>query len=371
MSRPLTNFIALMALTAFGLGVACGDDASETETNAASADGGAGGGTTTTDATGGHGGDGGFVPVGSGGSGGDMGCLTTEAEATQSPLDIVVLLDRSSSMSGNVWDSTVNALTQFFNSPGGPNISAAMSYFPAPGNAPECLPASYDPPHVPMSDLTVGANVLVTDLQAQTPSGDYTPTHGGLYGSLLFANDHQDANPDRVVIVVLASDGDPTSCDTDINNIASLAATALAYNGVKTFVIAIQGATLANLDAIAAAGGTMQALDVTQDITQFKAKMDEIRNQILACEFVIPEPSMGMEFDPTKVNVEYTPGNMGTPEQLPQAQDAQDCGTDPGWYYDNNVNPTKIILCPGSCDIVEMDPGAKINFVFGCPTVVN
>ena len=81
---------------------------------------------------------------------------------------------------------------------------------------------------------------------------------------------------------------------------------------MRTFVIAIQGSTIANLDQIAAAGGTMAAYDVTNDIMLFQQKMDE-RKDVLACEFVIPDPTSGT-FDPTKVNVEYTPGGNGTPE---------------------------------------------------------
>jgi hypothetical protein len=140
---------------------------------------------------------------------------------------------------------------------------------------------------------------------------------------------------------------------------------------VRTFVIAINGATVSNLDQIAAAGGTMQALDVTQDITQFQQKMDEIREAVLACEFLIPEPQMGEEFDPTKVNVKYTPGGSTTGENIPQADNAEDCGNDPGWYYDNPTAPTKITFCPATCATIQMDDGAKVDFVFGCPTEVN
>jgi hypothetical protein len=174
-----------------------------------------------------------------------------------------------------------------------------------------------------------------------------------------------------VVIVVLASDGDPTSCNTNIQDIASLADTALAYNGVRTFVIAIAGSTVANLDQIAAAGGTQAAFDVTNDITLFAQKMDEIRKEVLACELLIPDPGNGDEFDPTKVNVSYTPGDGSMAQDIPQAQDLDDCGGNPGWYYDNPAAPTKILLCPATCTTVQADDMAKVDFVFGCPTVLN
>ena len=161
-----------------------------------------------------------------------------------------------------------------------------------------------------------------------------------------------------MVIVVLASDGDPTSCNTSITDISALAARAYAYNGVRTFVIAIQGSTIANLDQIAAAGAFMAAYDVTNDIMLFQQKMDEDRKDVLACEFVIPDPTSGT-FDPTKVNVEYTPGGNGTPKNIPQASDAADCGNDPRWYYDNPAAPTKIIFCPASCALIQADDMAS------------
>jgi hypothetical protein len=39
-----------------------------------------------------------------------------------------------------------------------------------------------------------------------------------------------------------------------------------------------------------------------------------------------------------------------------------------GWYYDDNVNPTTIILCQASCDEVSGDPNGHIDILFGCAT---
>src|SRR5690606_18079613 len=153
--------------------------------------GGAGGEASTT-TTSGEGGAGGLSFVGSGGmgTGGEMGCLAEEAEATTSPLDIVVLLDRSGSMAGSLWNGSVSALTSFFQSPGGADISAAISYFPPPVETGVCQPGSYNPPHVPLTSLA-NPSALIDDMQLQDPGGDYTPTWGGLYGALLYANELQ------------------------------------------------------------------------------------------------------------------------------------------------------------------------------------
>jgi hypothetical protein len=65
---------------------------------------------------------------------------------------------------------------------------------------------------------------------------------------------------------------------------------------------------------------------------------------------------------------------MGDPMQtvqIPRADNYQDCGGMAGWYYDNNVKPTKIKLCPASCQKVQLDKQAKLDVAFGCAPIVN
>jgi len=328
-----------------------------------------GGDSTGIGGSGGQGGDfigntGGYQNQG----GGDI-CEATEAEALQKTLDMIVVLDRSGSMGGTKWTGSVNALTQFFNDPTSQGVWAGINFFPPVGAGDECDASTYNPLQVDLGELQAYAPTLISAMGSTAPSGG-TPTYGAMHGSLQVATGHQDANPDHVVIVVLASDGDPTSCDIDIDNISDLSLSAYNYNGVMTFAVAIQGASVANLNLIAQKGGSGQAFDVTSDISLFKQKMEEIRAQALGCEYLIPEPD-GDEFDPLALNVEYTAGGTTTPQDLPQADNAADCGGGPGWYYDNPTDPTKVILCPASCGQIEVDTGAKINLLFGCPTILN
>jgi len=39
-----------------------------------------------------------------------------------------------------------------------------------------------------------------------------------------------------------------------------------------------------------------------------------------------------------------------------------------GWYYDDDLDPQTIHLCPASCDLVSGDPHGKIDILFGCAT---
>lgn len=371
-SRSIFRFSAIALFAA-----ACGpsaadstDDNSNTTSN--------GGGNIADGGNGATGGDGagtndggnptGFMDGGNG-EGGAKQCLVESAEGKRKELDILVVLDRSGSMAGDLWEGSIDALTQFFEDPASDGVRAAVSFFPPQNGDDACAPSSYSPPLVPETVIPQDSGTLVTAMSATSPAGNATPIYGALYGSLQWATLHQDANPDRVVVVVLASDGDPTDCNTSIPAIAQIAATANAYNGVRTYVVAIQGATLANLDQIASAGGTMQALDVTNDISLFQQRMEEIRGEVLGCEFDIPEPE-GEEFDPLKLNIEYSPDGIQEPETIPQVANAQACGSDGGWYYDNPSAPTKILLCPTSCQDVQSQSTATITFAFGCPTVV-
>ncbi|MEZ4444398.1 MAG: VWA domain-containing protein [Polyangiaceae bacterium] len=369
-----TRSMTAWVVAAAGLWLlACGGG-SETTGGGGSTSSAGGAGSSTGGATGQGGGSsgvGGFHATGGGNAqGGGEGCLTSEAAAEESPLDLIVLLDRSASMAGPVWNGSVAALTTFFQSPGGASVSAGLEFFPPSGSEPQCQPSSYNPIAVPVADLATSSATLVSAVQSQSPAGAETPTWAALYGTLQFATNYQEQNADHVVVVVLASDGDPTACNTQVTDIADIASTALAYNGVRTFVVAIQGATLANLDQIAAAGGTGQAFDVTSDISLFSQKLDEIRAQVVACEFLIPEPGDGMDFDPTKLNVTYDPGGMGSPGDIPQVANLDACNGGDGWYYDNPNAPTKALLCPATCDTVQADGMAKVSFVFGCPTIV-
>ncbi|MFP6684915.1 MAG: VWA domain-containing protein, partial [Polyangiaceae bacterium] len=111
---------------------------------------------------------------------------------------------------------------------------------------------------------------------------------------------------------------------------------------------------------------------VTNDVTLFTQKMQEIRAQALGCEYDIPEPEDGEEeFDPTKLNVKYTPGGMGSAINIPKADNQGDCGSVHGWYYDDNINPSKVYLCPATCAMVQSDATALVELAFGCPTVNN
>lgn len=91
----------------------------------------------------------------------------------------------------------------------------------------------------------------------------------------------------------------------------------------------------------------------------------------VACLYEIPTPDSGT-VDPDAVNVEYLPqGDANNPQMIYRVDSYADCGTggQGGWHYDNNANPTRILLCPETCAAVRGDAQAVINVKFGCESV--
>jgi hypothetical protein len=92
-----------------------------------------------------------------------------------------------------------------------------------------------------------------------------------------------------------------------------------------------------------------------------------VQGATLSCEWDIPPAPENETFDKEKVNVEFTPGD-GESELLGKVAGQADCGTEPGWYFDNEDAPTVVRACPASCDVFAVDGAAAVSVVFGCET---
>jgi Mg-chelatase subunit ChlD len=366
--QPVFASLTLACLAASWWGCAKGTGEPTTDTSSSSSTS-----QSASSGSGGAGGTGGTEVTIDGGPDDDSGsCVSTSVAAEHIKLDIIFVIDQSASMSGPKWQGTTKALTTFFKDPASASIGAGLVYFPnhkAPTAT--CVPEDYKTLDVPINTLPVNSFLLTNSMPADA-TGNSTPTYGAVKGALMAATAYQDAHPTHKVTLVLATDGEPNACGaTTIDDIANLAKSARNYNGVLTYVIGVAGSSIANLDKIAAAGGTTAAYDITNDISLFSKKMEEIRSAALGCEFEIPPPPDSQVIDPDKVNFSYTPKGVGMSKVLLRADNLADCNNKPGWYFDSNGAPTKIILCPASCTTVQADTSAKISVLFGCKSQIN
>jgi hypothetical protein len=93
-----------------------------------------------------------------------------------------------------------------------------------------------------------------------------------------------------------------------------------------------------------------------------------IEGAMLSCEWDIPPVPDGERFDKELVNVEFT-GADGVALVVPKAESLDACADMPGWYFDDEEDPTVIRACPASCDQFQADASGKVKIVFGCKTV--
>lgn len=124
------------------------------------------------------------------------------------------------------------------------------------------------------------------------------------------------------------------------------------------------------IDLVALTGGIFGNL-CEQD---FGPIFDQVSTEVvsgaaLACEYPIPPPPDGEDFDPDRVNVAFDDGMGGTLEIGRVDAPAACAGVADGWYYDVPAAPTSIVLCPQTCDTIQGFANASVSIKFGCATV--
>lgn len=328
-------------------------------------------------------------------------CATGTANASLSGVNMFVMFDRSSSMNMQVgqgadtrWSLTSAALTEFFKSPDAAGLSLALRFFPhdqpATGcrnddprnNIVGCDAAACSMPLVGLGSLTADAAptdtqeaalVKATTDSAPGMAGQGTPIYAALDGALRWAAAQHTATPAENSVVVLVTDGQANGCEEDIDLISKLASDALAADGTRTYAIGLTGSQEADMDQIAMAGGTTKGIFVADGANtkqDLLTALGAIRGQVLDCDFPMPQPSGDQVVNPAEINVNFTPSSGMKSTLLQVANDAA-CAGSQGWYYDNAIDPTRIILCKSTCDAVTTDPMASLEILLGCATVTD
>jgi hypothetical protein len=272
------------------------------------------------------------------------------------------------------WRAMVNALNTFVSSPMSAGLGAGLNFFPksAPGTNTLCNVNDYRVPNVAIDLLPGVAPRIAASLAAQT-LGPGTPTTPALEASLAYAKAEKIARVTRDVAVVLVTDGQPTQCNSTIDATAAIARTyATGSPPVRTYVLGI-GPSVANLNTLAQAGGTAPAhLIESGGEAELVAAFNAIRDNSITCDYEIPMRP-GEVLDYTLVNIQVRIGVNGPLMMVGKVDNAAGCGPAGGWYYDRpvppgNPPPSKITLCPATCDPLVLTAGSHLDMLVGCTT---
>jgi uncharacterized protein YegL len=306
------------------------------------------------------------------------------------------------------WQPAVDALNTFIYDPESVGINVAFESFPLPPSDPQaaasidCSGIGYSEPAVPMGPLPDNAQVI-TDYVVNSglgPIGIGTPMESALKGATQYCAAYKQdtaANPEGLdCVVVLVTDGMPEIlCAQDPGVVSDIAGTAYANSGIRTFAIGMDGADFTFLNMVGqksnadctpedaeatwacdvsqtGGAGLVQALNAIRQTVTMKTRI-EVKTQVVDCEWVIPEPPANQLFDRDKVNFQITTGVEQPVERLIKNVDSAD-QCEPGveaWYYDKQFpeEPTKILVCPETCETIRAEERTRIDILLGCETL--
>jgi hypothetical protein len=303
-------------------------------------------------------------------------CSTTNVQIKLSPLDLMVVLDVSGSMDfDEKWTSVKGAMKSFVSNPQFDKLGVGLQYFPL---RLQCNVDGYKNPAVPIGVLGGTpdvAPIIASSLDLQEMGGG-TPTVPMLEGTVAYLKSWlaRPENADHKAVLVVATDGIPDdSCAGVTSGITNSLANAISVAHqaantdpvVKTFVIGV-GTDLTALNQFANAGGTGQALlvDTSQnaDLAFFNA-LTQVRHNALGCTFDVP---VGDTINQQEAQVRFVPDDGSATEFFDKVPSSSGCVNGQGWYLDDPVTPTKLLLCDGTCTTVTQGATGHLFVEFAC-----
>lgn len=287
-------------------------------------------------------------------------CTGVGVEVHRMPLAFVVVFDRSASMGGTKWQAATSGLSAFFEA-ASDRVSASLTLFPRQERS---CDGAFQVPDVPIAPLPSTAFRSKLDATGLLLG---TPTRPALEGALTYARTLRNGTfKDGRVVIGLVTDGAPSAklCTENANaDVVKVAGVAHA-EGILTYAIGMSGAIQANMDAIAAAGGTKSAtmLDDVDPAGQLTRAFDGIRERF-ACDVGLPSAPDGRSYPFDQVNVVVSAANSAQSKLAYSS----DCSDPNGWRYDDPATPSRVVLCTDACASAER--GGAIKVELGCPTV--
>jgi hypothetical protein len=285
------------------------------------------------------------------------------------------------------WCYAINALAGFFAAPTSNGMGVALQFFPNGNcgwvNANEqnccaygdCCRGTADAvPAVPLGQLPKTLPSLVQALNDQSPLGTTTPIEAALRGLLTYSAASK--TPNRSMVGVLVTDGDPNGCELNAAALADLIATHRINTGIKTFIIGTDGANFHTLEQLAVAGGaTAHSIYCTTGFSScsffnvgegapeaFIDALQQIQRAVVGCRFSLPSTDAGI-VEASTLTIEIVSPASADRKTLMHRASATECGD--GWYAESD-HPGEFSLCPQTCANVQSQVGAVVQLMAGC-----
>ena len=320
-------------------------------------------------------------------------CAETQIESEEVFLDMFVILDKSGSMTqpfgnndsdgycdigdvnvGSRWCNAINALYGFFEDAGTVGTGVAYGEFANTG----CSAFDMD---VDFGILESGdANGQLAAIEAalnDDDPDDRTATEGAINTLIAETSGHVPTGT-RKTIAILITDGSPTRCNENLDELNALLVNHYTDNSIPTFIIGMDGVDADNLEALAAnAGAEPHDTYCIQGDAQcsyysvgdgnpqvFTDALEVIRESVLGCEYRVPSAEVGLSNLDT-LEVKFTPHAGESQLTLTQVAAVGACSADSEYWVDFNDGPDPLVkLCPATCDL--RGDGAAVDISLKC-----
>ncbi|MEM9193855.1 MAG: vWA domain-containing protein [Myxococcota bacterium] len=247
-------------------------------------------------------------------------------------------------------------------------------------NRDTCPAAAYATPVAGPDRLPESAGMLLASYDAEElprAMAGGTPTLPALSGTVDGAIAWARANPSHKAVIVLATDGFPTSCDptlamsleAGVDNVAEAAVRGVAEANIETFVIGVfapdeQAFAQTNLDRIASGGGTESAFLVNtagEVSREFLEALNQVRLDATACDFALSEP---IELTGEPVLARIT--RDGNQFWLPDVGGPNGCAGGGFYFPEAGEVAARLALCPESCALLGASPERELEVFTTC-----
>ncbi len=336
----------------------------------------------------------------------DAGCVNQTYPAMEPRLNLYFMIDTSQAMMRDPtdarWDAFVSGFTGFLNTSAASGFGMGFDSFPEfsshldtctsrcngscecvmmcgctcnqwgdprwpCGRDLLCDASGYDYPDVEIGPLPDSASELSSTLFRQTPMGP-TIIRPALEGGLLHVARWEDWHDGQRAVQILLAGGPPSTAACSSDTVTDCA-NAVAATSTKNYVIAFDCDKDLLAPIAVAGGGQTFVLSSQGDMTaQMTDIVQQIRKSEARCDYVLPQVDRTRSTITLEIKGPLAGSSFSSniAEQVNSRADCDSAGLE--WHYDRPDNPTRIVTCRSTCDLLQQSPGATVSIRVGCQT---